>query len=49
MTFPVADYYLHSHGERTARPAGSRLVWKPVRRRHRLVRRHDSTEVAPAG
>ncbi|HET8602305.1 MAG TPA: hypothetical protein VFM09_00105 [Marmoricola sp.] len=39
MTFPTAEYYLRSHAERNPRPAGAGLVWKPVRRRHPLVRR----------
>lgn len=33
MTFPVAEYYLRSHPERTASAPDHRLVWKPVRRR----------------
>jgi hypothetical protein len=33
MTFPVAEYYLRSHPERTACAPDHRLIWKPVRRR----------------
>lgn len=36
MTFPVAEYYLRSHPETTGCTSERRLIWKPVRRRHRL-------------